>query len=165
MDNLFKRANKYSMLEDDVRVATQQVLVTSRPAKNNLAMSSKTLSQQKQSMAEPIKMDPAKRDRIKKCVYHKEHGHTTEQCRSLHYLVERLIRVGHLRQYVCLEGKNWGASQEPATTTPTTSEAPRAMINYIHGGPIDEEYNSKRKRQRLFQVASVRERLAPFDLD
>lgn len=100
-------------------------------------------------------MDSAKKDHIKKCVYHKEHGHTMEQCRSVHYLVERLIRVGHLRQYVRLEGKNWGASQGPATTTPATSEAPRVMINYIHGGPIDKEYNSKRKRQRLFQVAFV----------
>ena len=27
MDDLFRRANKYSMLEDDVRVATQQILV------------------------------------------------------------------------------------------------------------------------------------------
>ena len=31
MDDLFKRANKYSTLEDDVRVATQQVLVTINP--------------------------------------------------------------------------------------------------------------------------------------
>ena len=37
MDDLFKLANKYSMHEDDVRTATQQVLVTSRPAKNDLA--------------------------------------------------------------------------------------------------------------------------------
>ena len=29
MDDLFKLANKYSMLEDDVRTAIQQVLVTS----------------------------------------------------------------------------------------------------------------------------------------
>ena len=28
MDDLFKRANKYSMLEDDVRIATQQILIT-----------------------------------------------------------------------------------------------------------------------------------------
>ena len=27
MDDLFRRANKYSMLEDDVRAATQQVMV------------------------------------------------------------------------------------------------------------------------------------------
>ena len=30
MDDLFKRANKYSMLEDDVCETTQQVLVTNR---------------------------------------------------------------------------------------------------------------------------------------
>ena len=40
MNNLFKWANKYSMLEDDVRVATQQVLVTSWPSKNDSAKSS-----------------------------------------------------------------------------------------------------------------------------
>ena len=28
MDDLFQRASKYSMLEDDIRAATQQVLVT-----------------------------------------------------------------------------------------------------------------------------------------
>ncbi|RVW60128.1 hypothetical protein CK203_092290 [Vitis vinifera] len=43
---------------------------------------------------------------------------------------------------------------------PTTSAAPRVVINYIHGGPIDEEYNSKWKRQRLLQVASVREHVS-----
>ena len=31
MDDLFKRANKYSMLEDGVCETTQQVLVTNRP--------------------------------------------------------------------------------------------------------------------------------------
>ncbi|RVW58630.1 hypothetical protein CK203_111732 [Vitis vinifera] len=33
MDDLFRRANKYSMLEDDVRAATQQVLVAGRPSR------------------------------------------------------------------------------------------------------------------------------------
>ncbi|RVW59813.1 hypothetical protein CK203_098477 [Vitis vinifera] len=35
MDDLFRRANKYSMLEDDVRAATQQVLVAARPSRSN----------------------------------------------------------------------------------------------------------------------------------
>ena len=34
MDDLFRRADKYSMLEDNVRAATQQVLVTNRPTKD-----------------------------------------------------------------------------------------------------------------------------------
>ena len=37
MVDLFKRANKYSMLEDDICVVIQQVLVTSRPARNDSA--------------------------------------------------------------------------------------------------------------------------------
>ena len=48
MDDLFKRENKYSMLEDGVRAATQQVLVTSQPTRSDLARSSKTTSQRRQ---------------------------------------------------------------------------------------------------------------------
>ena len=55
---------------------------------------------------EPIKTDPMKQDRNRKCAYHKDHGHTTEQCRSLHYLVEKLIKAGHLKQYICSEEKH-----------------------------------------------------------
>ena len=49
MDDLFKRANKYSMLEDDIRAATQEVLVTNRPTRNNHARSSKSLNQLRQA--------------------------------------------------------------------------------------------------------------------
>ena len=37
MDNLFKLADKYPVLEDDVLSATQQVLVTNRPTKDDEA--------------------------------------------------------------------------------------------------------------------------------
>lgn len=92
---------------------------------------------------EPLKTDPTKRDRNKKCAYHKEQGHTMKQCRSLHYLVEKLVKVGHLKQYVRLSGKGGETSLNPATTVLTTSITPRAVINYIHAEPLDEEYNSK----------------------
>ncbi|RVW31662.1 hypothetical protein CK203_092747 [Vitis vinifera] len=41
MDDLFQRTNKYSMLEVDVRAATQQILVTRQQAKNDVERSSK----------------------------------------------------------------------------------------------------------------------------
>ena len=44
-DDLFRQANKYFMLDNDVHAATQQVLVTSKPAMNDLAKNSKTTSQ------------------------------------------------------------------------------------------------------------------------
>ncbi|RVW57321.1 hypothetical protein CK203_079281 [Vitis vinifera] len=45
----------------------------------------------------PIGTDPSTRDHSKRCAFHKEHGHTTETCRCLQYLVERLIKAGHLK--------------------------------------------------------------------
>ena len=105
----------------------------------------------------PIRTDPAKRDHSKKCAYHKEHGHTTERCKSLHYLVERLIKAGHLKQYLRSEARVRDTPQNRDSRTTRAPVAPKAIINYIHGGPLDEKYNSKRKRQRLLRAASVRE--------
>ena len=107
----------------------------------------------------PIRKDPSKRDHSKKCAYHKEHGHTTERCRSLHYLVERLIKAGHLKQYLRSEDRAGDIPQNRDSGTSRTPIAPKAIINYIHEGPLDEEYNCKRKRQRLLRVALVRERI------
>ncbi|KAL6335787.1 hypothetical protein AAG906_039550 [Vitis piasezkii] len=49
MDGLFKWANKYFMLEDDVHAATQQVLVTNRPTKHDKTRNSKPLNQLRQA--------------------------------------------------------------------------------------------------------------------
>ncbi|RVW61732.1 hypothetical protein CK203_065633 [Vitis vinifera] len=76
----------------------------------------------------PIRTDPTKRDHSKKCAYHKEHGHTTERCRSLHYLVERLIKAGHLKQYLCSEARvrdtpwsrNFGHLRPPSPPRPSS---------------------------------------------
>ncbi|KAL6319590.1 hypothetical protein AAG906_014266 [Vitis piasezkii] len=136
MDDLFRRANKYSMLEDDVRAATQQVLVAGRASRNEADRQAKPPDRPKpadrrqdgpsrpdrppltplsvtyekllpmiQGLSDfrwprPIEADPSIRDRSKKCAFHKDHGHTTETCRSLQYLVERLIKAGHLKQYL-----------------------------------------------------------------
>ena len=133
MDDLFRRASKYSMLEDDVRAATQQVLVAEqaprrgaerstklpdqprssdrrqegpsrpeRPPLTPLSMSYEKLLPMIQDMSDfrwprPLGTDPSKRDHSKKFVFHKEHGHTTETCRCLQYLVERLIKARHLK--------------------------------------------------------------------
>ena len=194
MDDLFRRVNKYSMLEDDVRAASQQVLVTNNLTKNDNTGSSKPSNQLRQAnkrrnnlqqqqiiltllnisyerllsqihdlsdfrWSEPIKMDSAKRDRNKRCSYHKDHDHTTKQCKSLHYLVEKLIRAKHLKQYVRSTSRQRKVAQEATVQAPASPVAPRAIINYIHKGSIDNKHNSKRQRQRLLCVASVRDRI------
>ena len=94
----------------------------------------------------PLGTDPSKRDHRKRCAFHKEHGHTTETCRCLHYLVERLIKAGHLKQYLLLDVGGRDASQNHNSGAHRAPAAPKAVINYINGGPSDEEYDSRRKR-------------------
>ncbi|RVW85528.1 hypothetical protein CK203_044090 [Vitis vinifera] len=108
MDDLFRHASKYSMLEDDVRAATQQILVAGKTSRSGAERSSKLQDRPRPSGRRwpgHLRADLAKRDHSKKCAYHKEHGHTTKTCRSLHYLVERLIKAGHLKQYLCSDAR------------------------------------------------------------
>ncbi|RVW24151.1 hypothetical protein CK203_087031 [Vitis vinifera] len=41
----------------------------------------------------PIKIDSPRWDQNRRCSYHKDHSHIIEQCKSLHYMVEKLIKV------------------------------------------------------------------------
>ncbi|RVW25219.1 hypothetical protein CK203_105969 [Vitis vinifera] len=170
MDDLFRRANKYSMLEDDVRAATQQVLVAGRASRDNadrhakppdrpkpvdrrqdgpsrpdrppitpLSVSYEKLLPMIQGLSDfrwprPLETDPSIRDRSKKCAFHKDHGHTTETCRSLQYLVERLIKAGHLKQY--LRSDTGGRDAEKAEIAAAASI--RERINSIRPGLTGE---------------------------
>ena len=183
------------MLEDDVRAATQQVMVAGQTARGGTERNTKlpdrprpsdrrqegpshperspftplSISYEKllpmiQGLSDfkwprPIGTDPSTRDRSKRCVFHKDHGHTTETCRSLQYLIERLIKAGHLKQYLRSDTRGRDASQHHNPGAPRAPAAPKAVINYINRGPSDEEYDSKRKRQKLLQTASIRERI------
>ena len=93
----------------------------------------------------PIRSSPSERDRNKRCAYHKDHGYSTEACRSLHYLVDDLLNAGHLKQCIRAMPKNEESSHGQGSRA--LAARVRAMINYIHGGPLDDEYSSKRKRQ------------------
>ncbi|KAL5542557.1 hypothetical protein UlMin_010267 [Ulmus minor] len=54
-----------------------------------------------------IRTPANKRDNTKYCRFHRDTGHTTEECRVLKDEVERLIQRGQLREYVR------GANQQP----------------------------------------------------
>ncbi|RVW52932.1 hypothetical protein CK203_072721 [Vitis vinifera] len=139
MDDLFWRASKYFMLEDDVHAATQQVLVAGQAAKAKPPEASKhptilghptggKMSDARHSFG---RLSP-KRDNNKRCDYHKDHGHNTETCRSLHYMVEDLLKAGHLKQYVRIEPKGEGSSHDRGPRAPAAPV--RAVINYIYRG-------------------------------
>ncbi|RVW93860.1 hypothetical protein CK203_028175 [Vitis vinifera] len=140
MDDLFRRANKYSMLEDDVRAATQQVLVAGRPSRSNTERNAKPPDRQSrltegrkgQGLSDfrwprPIGTDPSTRDRSRRCAFHKDHGHTTETCRAFHFLVERLIKAGHLKQYLRSDNGGRDTSQHHNPGSPRAPTAPRPL--------------------------------------
>ena len=104
------------------------------------------------------------RNKSLRCDYHRDHGHETNQCQSLKFLVEKLIRTGHLRGYL----------REPTrgtTVAPTADRAvadierptePRPTINFIlggGGGAEDSQYQSKKQWRGMLQAASVRARV------
>ena len=96
-----------------------------------------------------------------RCDYHRDHGHETNRCQSLKFLVERLIKVGHLRRYIREVDRKEGS-------TPTTSKItigvvappePRPTINYILGGLFDDQYQSKRQQKKLLRAATIKARV------
>ena len=84
-------------------------------------------------------MDPSQRNRSLWCDYHRDLGHEIDRCRSVKFLVEKLIKAGHLRSY--LREIDQGAEPRQAANRITVGAvAPpesRPAINYILGSPSD----------------------------
>ena len=95
----------------------------------------------------PIRSDPEQRDQSLRCDYHRDHWHETNRCQTLKFLVEKLIQAGHLRGYI---------RDSPCSELPSE---PRPTINYILGGPADNQYQSNCKRKKLLRAATVRARV------
>ena len=49
--------------------------------------------------------DLSKRDANQRCSYHKDHGHRTENCKTLKQFLEKLVEQGHLANYVKKQGE------------------------------------------------------------
>ncbi|RVX00760.1 hypothetical protein CK203_026485 [Vitis vinifera] len=170
MDDLFRRANKYSMLEDDVRATTQQVLVADRhpevarkevpnfrtgqgrpiegkkgqvarkAAPHTLSISYEKLLPTIQACPTSGGLDPSERTHPKEII--------AKNMSSTRNMVTQ-------QRHADVGGRD--ASQNHNSGAPRAPTAPKAVINYINGDPSNEEYDSKRKRQKLLRAASVRE--------
>ena len=108
-----------------------------------------------------MRAGPDQRNRSLRCNYHQDHGHETNNCQSLKFLMEKLILVGHLRRY--LRGPTSGAPAIPATDRVVAkiehAPEPRPTINFILGGPTDIQFQSRKQRRRMLRTASVRARI------
>ena len=138
MEELYRWEDRYSTLEDNIRAASQTVMITvqnSNPAKKgqpeqkgSQTKDQKRSWEQSEGKREPpqftplnisydrvlllirdhpdfvwpllSRSDPEQRNRSLRCDYHRDNRHETNRCRTLKFLVEKLIRVGHLRGYI-----------------------------------------------------------------
>ena len=177
MEELYRRANKYSMLEDNIRATSQTVMIigqSSKPTtkgqseqKGSQSKNQKRSRDHSKRKREPsqftplnisydrllpliwdhpdfkwptlIQSDPAQRNQSLRCDCHRDHGPETNRCRSLKFLVEMLIRVGHLRRYVRETVREVEAAPavERIAVSAELPPEPLPTINYILGGPID----------------------------
>ena len=79
-------------------------------------------------------------------------------CQSLKFLVENFIKARHLKRYV-KEGDHREESRQAANKVTTGVAIPtnsRPAINYILGGPSDDQYQSKRQQKKLLRVVAIK---------
>ncbi|XP_020230856.1 uncharacterized protein LOC109811504 [Cajanus cajan] len=131
----------------------------------------------------PPEHSPNSVDKSKHCRYHKNYGHTTEECRTLRDCIEELIQGGHLGQYVQRQqsnrggnhGRGRGCGRGFGTRTDQTSgsqqntgevvqaevsqdigSAPlRGVINTIAGGFAGGGSSSSARKRHLWSINNV----------
>ena len=76
-------------------------------------------------------------------------------------MVEKLIRAGHLRIYIqeAVRVAKAALAVEIIAASTELPPEPRPTINYILGGPADDQYQSKRQKKRLLCAATVQARI------
>ncbi|KAM6569259.1 hypothetical protein CsatB_017244 [Cannabis sativa] len=73
------------------------------PMGNPSGMSVQTLSQRQNMHYQkppPLYRDSSRRDPSKRCEYHNDIGHNTNECKNLKDEIENLIRLGHLYEWI-----------------------------------------------------------------
>ncbi|XP_060190752.1 uncharacterized protein LOC132620043 [Lycium barbarum] len=80
----------------------------------------------------PLRSNPGQRDPNVMCEYHETHGHRTKDCRQLREEVARLLKNGHLREFLSERAKNHYKERENHKRAEPVE--PQHVINMIIGG-------------------------------
>ena len=76
-------------------------------------------------------------------------------------MVERLIKAGHLRRYI-KEGdreEEYAPTAGRIITDVAVPPEPRPAINYILGGPLGDQYQSKHQQKKLLRATTIKARV------
>ena len=177
IEELYRRVDKFSALEDNIRVALQIVMITAQSNKSAAKGASEQKSSQGKSQKRPdgksekkkdppqftalniaydrllpiirdlldfrwpllMRASPDHHNRSLRCDYHRDHGHETNHCQSLKFMVEKLIRASHLRRYM----------REPTrgAAAATTAGGAVAEIKHAQGPQLTTNINPRNNRE------------------
>ena len=99
-----------------------------------------------------MRSDPTKRDNMRYCEFHRDHGHRTNDCIQLRKEIEYLIRRGYLQRFVALEGQS--QAQPPPRQTTTQHQLPLGEIHVISGGFAGGGESSSARKAHLHSIRS-----------
>uniref|UniRef100_A0A2N9JAP2 RNase H type-1 domain-containing protein n=1 Tax=Fagus sylvatica TaxID=28930 RepID=A0A2N9JAP2_FAGSY len=100
--------------------------------------------------------DPASRESMPYCAYHRERGHLTETCRNYKALLEELVRDGHLHQFVD------NAKHQQQRVHNPKPKAPIGTIDVIHShARADSLRTETRAAAHLREIFQVSEGVTP----
>lgn len=78
--------------------------------------------------------DLARRNQSLYCTYHREKGHTTDQCHVLKDHLEQLVKLGHLKEFVV--GQRGGNVAQGSGSQGNTLPPPLRIIEVIHATSV-----------------------------
>ncbi|KAK3000332.1 hypothetical protein RJ639_022447 [Escallonia herrerae] len=93
----------------------------------------------------PMRGPADKRDSQLYCHFHKDHGHTTDECKVLQREIENLITKGHLKQFIKANDRQQNGRRNQRRTEETQPKDP-PVINTISGGPSARGLSSSSRK-------------------
>ena len=111
-----------------------------------------------------MKSDPSTRDNTKYCEFHRDYGHSTDDCIQLKREIEFLIRREYLRRFISSESQpqNQAQNQAPAQQPPpppcqatTQHQQPLGEIQVILGGFAGGGESSSARKAHLRSIRSA----------
>ncbi|XP_059635808.1 uncharacterized protein LOC132277990 [Cornus florida] len=101
---------------------------------------------------QPMKQPLEQRDKSKHCAYHRDYGHSTNDCRSLRRQVKILIARGELADYLVTK-----EYVKPREVYPRKVEGTQVkVIHAIHGRSEDDQESEEVYRSRLRATHKLR---------
>ncbi|KAK3017343.1 hypothetical protein RJ639_007524 [Escallonia herrerae] len=99
----------------------------------------------------PMRGPAENRDSQLYCHFHKDHGHTTDECKVLQPEIENLIAKGHLRQFIKANDRQQNGRRTQRRTEEALPKDP-PVINTISGGPSARGLSTSSRKAYARQV-------------